>query len=161
MKAAATAKRRRPYLDVLVLQDEAEESYSASGLPYALADPAAIPLQSRSRAASSGCAPTAIDLRVLHRVEEVDLNARRARITSLETGGSSKGQRRRGEQSLQKRGRLGCENATEHALFQVCPKRGCKDKDAHGYQHKHRQPRFECALAAEFRSFAPGPSAFA
>ena len=42
MKAAATARRRRPELDILVLQDEAEVSYSACGMPYSLGDPEAI-----------------------------------------------------------------------------------------------------------------------
>jgi len=43
MKAAATARRRQPDLDILVLQDEPEVSYSACGLPFSLGDPAAIP----------------------------------------------------------------------------------------------------------------------
>lgn len=86
MKAAATAKRRRPELDILVLQDEAEVSYSACGLPYWLAHPddisrAGLIARSVDRFRGDG-----IDLRTRHRVEEVDLAARRVRATMLETG---------------------------------------------------------------------------
>ena len=43
MKTAATARRRDPKLEIIVLQDEMDVSYSACGFPYHLADPAAIP----------------------------------------------------------------------------------------------------------------------
>ena len=44
MKAAATAKRRRSDLDVVVLHDEAYVSYSSCGLPFY----SAIPRRSRA-----------------------------------------------------------------------------------------------------------------
>ncbi len=89
MKAAATARRRRPDLDILVLQDEPEVSYSACGLPYRLGDPEAIPRASLIARSVDRFRADGIDLRVRHRVKEVDLVARRARVTSLETGVSS------------------------------------------------------------------------
>jgi hypothetical protein len=45
MKAAATASRRDSKLEIVVLQDELEVSFSACGFPYHLADPVAIPRQ--------------------------------------------------------------------------------------------------------------------
>lgn len=89
MKAAATAKRRRPDLDILVLQDEAEVSYSACGLPYSLADPGAVPRAGLIARSVDRFRADGIDLRVRHRVEAVDLAARRANVTSLEGGARS------------------------------------------------------------------------
>jgi NADPH-dependent 2,4-dienoyl-CoA reductase/sulfur reductase-like enzyme len=89
MKAAATAKRRRPDLDILVLQDEAEVSYSACGMPYSLADPAAVPRDRLIARTVDRFRADGIDLRVRHRVEAVDLGARRAHVTSLDGGAQS------------------------------------------------------------------------
>jgi NADPH-dependent 2,4-dienoyl-CoA reductase/sulfur reductase-like enzyme len=86
MKAAATARRRRPDLDILVLQDEPEVSYSACGLPYWLGDPAAIPRANLIARSVERFRADGIDLRVRHRVDEVNLAARRAHLTALETG---------------------------------------------------------------------------
>jgi NADPH-dependent 2,4-dienoyl-CoA reductase/sulfur reductase-like enzyme len=86
MKAAATARRRRPDLDILVLQDEPEVSYSACGLPYWLGDPAAIPRADLIARSVERFRADGIDLRVRHRVDEVNLAARRAHLTALETG---------------------------------------------------------------------------
>jgi NADPH-dependent 2,4-dienoyl-CoA reductase/sulfur reductase-like enzyme len=83
MKAAATARRRKPDLDILVLQDEAEVSYSACGLPFSLGDPDAIPRAALIARSVERFRGDGIDLRVRHRVEEVDLCARRARVRSL------------------------------------------------------------------------------
>jgi NADPH-dependent 2,4-dienoyl-CoA reductase/sulfur reductase-like enzyme len=83
MKAAATARRRKPDLDILVLQDEAEVSYSACGLPFSLGDPDAIPRAALIARSVERFRCDGIDLRVRHRVEEVDLCARRARVRSL------------------------------------------------------------------------------
>ena len=89
MKAAATARRRGPDLDILVLQDEAEVSYSACGLPFSLGDPAAIPRAALIARSVEQFQADGIDLRVRHRVEEVDLSARRARVRSLNSSAIS------------------------------------------------------------------------
>jgi NADPH-dependent 2,4-dienoyl-CoA reductase/sulfur reductase-like enzyme len=86
MKAAATARRRQPDLDILVLQDEPEVSYSACGLPFSLGDPAAIPRANLIARSVERFRSDRIDLRVRHRAEEVDLSARRARVRSLISG---------------------------------------------------------------------------
>jgi NADPH-dependent 2,4-dienoyl-CoA reductase/sulfur reductase-like enzyme len=86
MKAAATARRRQPDLDILVLQDEPEVSYSACGLPFSLGDPAAIPRAKSVARSVERFRTDGIDLRVRHRVEEVDLSARRARVRSVVSG---------------------------------------------------------------------------
>ncbi len=86
MKAAATAKRRRPDLDIVVLQDEPEVSYSACGLPYWLGDPGGISRSALIARSVERFRTDGIDLRVRQRVEEVDLGARRARVRSLEKG---------------------------------------------------------------------------
>ncbi|MGD0641590.1 MAG: FAD-dependent oxidoreductase [Roseiarcus sp.] len=85
MKAAATARRRKPDLDILVLQDEAEVSYSACGLPFSLGDSAAIPRAALIARSVERFRADGVDLRVRHRVEEVDISARRARIRSLDS----------------------------------------------------------------------------
>ncbi len=89
MKAAATAKRRSPELDVVVLQDEAEASYSACGMPFSLGDPDTIPHASLVVRGVERFRADGIDLRVRHRVEEVDVRAGRARVRSLETGAAT------------------------------------------------------------------------
>src|SRR5262245_29139183 len=86
MKAAMTAKRRRPELHVLVLQDESEVSYSACGLPYWLGDPAAIKRNALIARSVERVRADGIDLRVRHRAEEIDLSARRVRVRSLNDG---------------------------------------------------------------------------
>jgi NADPH-dependent 2,4-dienoyl-CoA reductase/sulfur reductase-like enzyme len=86
MKAAATARRRQPDLDILVLQDEPEVSYSACGLPFSLGDPAAIPRANLIARSVERFRSDRIDLRVRHRAEEVDLSARRARVRSFISG---------------------------------------------------------------------------
>lgn len=86
MKAAATAKRRRPDLDILVLQDEADVSYSACGLPYWLGDPAAIARGRLIARSVERFRADGIDVRVRHRAEEVDLSAGRVSVTSLDDG---------------------------------------------------------------------------
>jgi CoA-dependent NAD(P)H sulfur oxidoreductase len=90
MKAAATAKRRRPDLNILVLQDEPEVSYSACGLPYWLGDPAMISRGGLIARSVDRFRTDGIDLRVKHRAEEVDLTARKVRVRSLDGGKVSK-----------------------------------------------------------------------
>jgi CoA-dependent NAD(P)H sulfur oxidoreductase len=88
MKAAATARRRRPDLDIVVLQDEAEVSYSACGLPYSLGDPAGIPRASLVARTPERFQADGIDVRTRHRAEEVDVRAGLVRARSLDTGAS-------------------------------------------------------------------------
>jgi CoA-dependent NAD(P)H sulfur oxidoreductase len=83
MKAAATARRRNPELDIIVLQDEPDVSYSACGFPYHLADPATIPRERLVARSISRFREDGIDLRVRHRVEAVDLAARRATVNDI------------------------------------------------------------------------------
>jgi CoA-dependent NAD(P)H sulfur oxidoreductase len=83
MKAAATARRQNPELDIVVMQDEADVSYSACGLPYHLADPTAIPRQKLIARTIERFRADNIDLRVRHRVEAVDLAARRATVNDI------------------------------------------------------------------------------
>jgi CoA-dependent NAD(P)H sulfur oxidoreductase len=83
MKAAATARRRNSEIDIVVLQDEADVSYSACGLPYHLADSAAIPRQNLIARSVEQFRADKIDLRVRHRVEAVDLVARRATVNDI------------------------------------------------------------------------------
>src|SRR5262245_30469011 len=83
MKAAATARRQNPELDILVLQDEMEVSYSACGFPYQLADPTAIPRQRLVARSIERFREDGIDLRVGHRVEAVDLARRRATVNDI------------------------------------------------------------------------------
>ncbi|OSJ26580.1 hypothetical protein BSZ19_35535 [Bradyrhizobium japonicum] len=83
MKAAATARRRNQDADITVLQDEAEVSYSACGLPYHLADPAAIPRARLIARSVDQFRREGIDLRVRHRVEGVDLENRTATVNDI------------------------------------------------------------------------------
>jgi len=85
MKAAATARRRNPELEILVLQDEADVSYSACGFPYHLADPAAIPREHLIARSVARFREDGIDLRIRHRVEAVDLAERRATVNDIAT----------------------------------------------------------------------------
>ena len=61
-------------------------SYSACGLPFSLGDPAAIPRANLIARSVERLRADGIDLRVQHRVEEVDLSARRARVRSVASG---------------------------------------------------------------------------
>ncbi len=83
MKAAATARRRDPRLEIIVLQDEMDVSYSACGFPYHLADPVAIPRQRLIARSVERFRQDGIDVRVGHRVEAVDLAGRRATVNEI------------------------------------------------------------------------------
>jgi NADPH-dependent 2,4-dienoyl-CoA reductase/sulfur reductase-like enzyme len=85
MKAAAVAKRRDPTLEIRVFQDEPDVSYSACGLPYHLADPAAIPRQNIIARTVDRFRADGIDLRVRHRADAVDLRQRQVIVTDLAT----------------------------------------------------------------------------
>jgi NADPH-dependent 2,4-dienoyl-CoA reductase/sulfur reductase-like enzyme len=83
MKAAATARRRDPKLEIIVLQDEMDISFSACGFPYHLADPVAIPRQRLIARSIERFRQDGIDVRVGHRVEAVDLAGRRATVNEI------------------------------------------------------------------------------
>lgn len=86
MKAAATARRHNPSLNIMVLQDEPDVSYSACGMPYAIAHPDAIPRQKLVARTVDKFRSDGIDLRTRHLVEEVDLKSRTVRAHSLADG---------------------------------------------------------------------------
>lgn len=71
-KAAATAHRRNPAAKILVLQEEADISYSSCGLPYHLAAPEDIPRGKLIARTPEAFRADGIDVRTRHRVEEID-----------------------------------------------------------------------------------------
>jgi NADPH-dependent 2,4-dienoyl-CoA reductase/sulfur reductase-like enzyme len=71
-KAAATARRKNPAANILLLQDEADVSYSACGLPYHLAAMNDIPRSKLIARTPAVFRSDGIDLRIRHRVEEID-----------------------------------------------------------------------------------------
>lgn len=83
MKAAATARRHNPQIDIVVLQDETEVSYAPCGFPYHLADPTAIPRERLIARSIERFRQDGIDLRVGHKVEAVDLKERRATVNDI------------------------------------------------------------------------------
>lgn len=84
-KAAATARRENAELDIVVLQEEADVSYSACGFPYYLADPASIARERLVARTVERFREDGIDMRVGHRVEAVDLKGRRAIVNDIAT----------------------------------------------------------------------------
>lgn len=86
MKAAATAHRRRPDLDIVVLQEDAEVSYSACGLPYYLGAPDVIQRSQLIARTVDRFRSDGIDLRAEHRVEEVDITRGTVRVRSTSSG---------------------------------------------------------------------------
>lgn len=85
-KAAATAHRRNPDLDVILIQEESEVSYSQCGLPYYLADPDKIGRSELIARTAGSFRNSGIDLRCEHRVLGIDIASRRVRIRDLNTG---------------------------------------------------------------------------
>jgi NADPH-dependent 2,4-dienoyl-CoA reductase/sulfur reductase-like enzyme len=71
-KAAATARRRNSAASIIVLQDEADVSYSSCGLPYHLADMEGIPRAKLIARTPEVFRSDGIDMRTRHRVEEID-----------------------------------------------------------------------------------------
>lgn len=78
-KAAATARRKNPSANILLLQDEADVSYSGCGLPYHLAATDRIPRAKLIARTAETFRSDGIDLRTQHRVEEID--AKRGLVT--------------------------------------------------------------------------------
>ena len=85
-KAAATAHRRNPQAQVVLLQEEAEISYSACGMPYHLADAQRIPRSKLIARTPQAFMDDGIDLRTGMRVLSVDAATRRVRVLDLGSG---------------------------------------------------------------------------
>jgi len=76
MSAASRAKRAFPDMEVIVLEQTKDVSYSACGMPYNIADPAT-PIEALVvRRAEVFREKQGIDLRTGHRVESIDRSAR-------------------------------------------------------------------------------------
>jgi NADPH-dependent 2,4-dienoyl-CoA reductase/sulfur reductase-like enzyme len=85
MSAASRAKRNEPGLEVIVLEQTHDVSYSACGMPYNIADPARDIRDLVVRQAAAFRQKQGIDLRLGHRVERIDL-ARRVVSGAAEGG---------------------------------------------------------------------------
>ena len=85
-KAAATAHRRNPQAQVVLLQEEHEISYSACGMPYHLADAQRIPRSKLIARTPQAFMDDGIDLRTGMRVLSVDAATRRVRVLDLGNG---------------------------------------------------------------------------
>jgi len=85
-KAAATAHRRNPQAQVLLLQEEAEISYSACGMPYHLADAQRIPRGKLIARTPQAFVDDGMDVRTGMRVLSVDAAMRRVRVLDLGSG---------------------------------------------------------------------------
>ena len=85
-KAAATAHRRKPKAQVVLLQEEAEISYSACGMPYHLADAQRIPRSKLIARTPQAFMDDGIDLRTGMRVLSVDAATRLVRVLDLGNG---------------------------------------------------------------------------
>lgn len=83
-KAAATARRRDPALDIVVLQEEPEIAYSACGLPYHLADPEAVPRDRLVARTVEQLARDGIEVRTGVRAEAVNLGSRTVLVRDLQ-----------------------------------------------------------------------------
>ena len=85
-KAAATARRRNPDLDILVLQSGADVSYSACGMPYYMSDEEHVPRKLLVARTPEQFGKDGIDVRIRHKVEGVDPKKGEVEITNLESG---------------------------------------------------------------------------
>jgi NADPH-dependent 2,4-dienoyl-CoA reductase/sulfur reductase-like enzyme len=84
MSAASRAKRNAPDLDIVVLEQTRDVSYSACGMPYAIADGRRQLDELVVRPAEVFRQKQGIDLRTGHRVEAVDPQAKQIGGTTLE-----------------------------------------------------------------------------
>lgn len=87
MSAASRAKRNQPDLDIIVLEQTSDVSYSACGMPYNIADPVRQIDDLIVRHAHVFREQQKIDLRTDHRVESID------RINKTVTGSALEGTR--------------------------------------------------------------------
>jgi NADPH-dependent 2,4-dienoyl-CoA reductase/sulfur reductase-like enzyme len=83
MSAASRAKRNAPSIDVVVLEQTQDVSYSACGMPYAIADRSRQIDELVVRQAEVFRQKQGIDLRTGHRVEVIDPHAKKVRGTTL------------------------------------------------------------------------------
>ncbi len=81
MSAASRAKRRSPDLEVIVLEQTMDVSYSACGMPYNLADPDRPMDDLVVRPAHVFREKQNIDLRTGHRAEQIDRNSKKVKGT--------------------------------------------------------------------------------
>jgi NADPH-dependent 2,4-dienoyl-CoA reductase/sulfur reductase-like enzyme len=84
MSAASRAKRNKPGLDVVVLEQTRDVSYSACGMPYAIADSRRQLDELVVRRAEVFRQKQGIDLRTGHRVASIDPNAKRVSGTTTD-----------------------------------------------------------------------------
>ncbi len=87
-KAAATARRRNPDLDIKLFQSGADVSYSACGMPYHLSNAEAVPRKFLVARTPEQFARDGIDVRVGHRVEAIDVKKGEVSVTDLASGKS-------------------------------------------------------------------------
>ena len=76
MSAASRAKRRRPEMEIIVLEQSRDVSYSACGMPYNIADPGCDMSVLVVREAEIFREKQGIDVRLGHRAERIDPAAR-------------------------------------------------------------------------------------
>jgi len=84
MSAASRAKRNRPDLEVVVLEQGGDVSYSACGMPYNIADPSREMEELVVRRAEVFREKQGIDLRLGHRAEAVEPEGQTVRGTTRE-----------------------------------------------------------------------------
>jgi len=84
MSAASRAKRRKPSMEVIVLEQTNDVSYSACGMPYNIADPEREMDDLIVRHADVFREKQGIDLRNGHRVESIDPAKKTVRGTSID-----------------------------------------------------------------------------
>jgi NADPH-dependent 2,4-dienoyl-CoA reductase/sulfur reductase-like enzyme len=86
MSAASKAKRNMPELEVVVLEQGQDVSYSACGMPYNIADPSREMDDLVVRSARAFREKQGIDLRLGHRAEQLDLKSCMVRGSISEGG---------------------------------------------------------------------------
>jgi NADPH-dependent 2,4-dienoyl-CoA reductase/sulfur reductase-like enzyme len=77
MSAASKAKRNKPDTEIIVLEKTSDVSYSACGMPYNIADPARDINDLVVRTATVFREKQGIDLRLGHKVEQIDRAAKK------------------------------------------------------------------------------------
>src|ERR1039457_4152582 len=89
MSAASQAKRRRPELNIVVIERSPHTSFSACGIPYFIGRVVDTEEKLIIRTPEKFRELNGIDVRVLHEVEEIDVSGRKVRIRDLKTGRSA------------------------------------------------------------------------
>lgn len=88
MSAASQARRMNPELEIVAFERGPHTSYSACGIPYYVGDLIAEPSMLIARDPAAFRA-NGIDARILHDVEEIDVNNHALTVRSLESGQTS------------------------------------------------------------------------